>query len=33
MHHKFAMVKCLNCPHISISDKNVENIGLKGNIN
>ena len=33
MHHKFAMTKCLNCPQISISDKNVQNIGLKGNIN
>ena len=33
MHHEFVMVKCLNCPHICISDKNVQNIGLKGNIN
>ena len=33
MHHKFVMVKCLNRPHISVGDKNVQNIGLKGNIN
>ena len=30
---KFVMVKCLNCPHMSIGDENVQNIGLKGNIN
>ena len=33
MHHKFVMVKWLNCPHISINDKNVQEIGLKGNNN
>ena len=33
MHDKFVTVKWLNCPHIFISDKNVQNIGLKGNIN
>ena len=32
MHYEFVMVKCLNCPHISISVKKVQNIGLKGNI-
>ena len=29
MHHKFEMVKCLNCAQISISDNNMQNIGLK----
>ena len=33
MDHKFVMVKWLNRPHISINDKNVQNIGLKENIN
>ena len=33
MHHKFVMVKCLNCRHVSMTDENVQNIGRKGNIN
>ena len=33
MDHKFVMAKCLKCLHISIGDKNVQSIGLKGNIN
>ena len=30
---KFAMEKWLNHPHISINEKNLQNIGLNGNIN
>ena len=33
MHKKFVTEKWLNRPHISINDKNLQNIGLKGNIN
>ena len=32
MHHEFVMVTWLKCPNISINDKNLQNIGLKGNI-
>ena len=33
MHSKFVMEKWLNRPHISINDENLQNIGVKGNIN
>ena len=33
MHNKFVMEKWLNRPPISINDNNLQNIGLKGNIN
>ena len=33
MHNKFVMEKWINHPYISINGKNLQNIGLKGNIN
>ena len=33
MRHQFIIVKWLNCLHISINDKNVQKVDLKGNIN
>ena len=33
MRNKFAMEKWVNRPHISINEKSLQNLGLKGNIN
>ena len=33
IHKKFVLEKWLKHPHISINQKNLQNIGLKGNIN
>ena len=33
MHNKFVIEKWVNRLHISINEENLENVGLKGNIN
>ena len=31
--YKFVLEKWINCPHLSINEKNLQKVGLKGNIN
>ena len=33
MNNKYAMEKWVNSPHISIDEKNLQNLGLRGKVN